>query len=103
MTLDQNIEIANIRETLPNVPFIALTATATENVQKDIIEHLALKKVKVFSKSFARENIRFVVRNSINKHAKILEICTKIGGSTIVYANTRKHTTHLQTSYRKQY
>ncbi|MEZ7999902.1 MAG: ATP-dependent DNA helicase RecQ, partial [Flavobacteriales bacterium] len=86
------LEIANIRETLPNVPFIALTATATEKVQKDITEHLALKKVKVFSKSFARENIRFVVRNSINKHAKILEICTKIGGSTIVYANTRKHT-----------
>ncbi len=86
------LEISKIREWLPNTPFIALTATATEHVKSDIIEYLELKNVQVFSKSFARENIRFIVRKSINKSAKIVEICSKMSGSTIIYADTRKHT-----------
>ncbi len=86
------LEIAKIREWLPKTPFIALTATATDAVKQDVIEFLELKQHHEFSRSFARENIRFVVRKTNNKRAKIVEICQKIGGSAIVYVDTRKHT-----------
>ncbi|MFK7757354.1 MAG: ATP-dependent DNA helicase RecQ [Flavobacteriales bacterium] len=86
------LTIAGIREFIPNVPFIALTATATELVKKDIISFLELKQHAEFSKSFSRDNIRFIVRKTSDKRAKVLEICQKIGGSTIIYADTRKHT-----------
>ncbi len=86
------LEIANIREILTDVPFIALTATATEKVKADIVEFLGLKSPLIFTKSFARNNIRFIVRKVTNKNEKLLEICSKIEGSAIVYADTRKHT-----------
>ncbi len=86
------LEIKEIRQWIPEVPFIALTATATDLVKQDIIEFLDLKNHASFSKSFKRENIRLIVRQESNKRAKLVEILTKIGGSAIVYADTRKHT-----------
>lgn len=85
------LEIAAVREILPDTPVIALTATATKDVQDDIVEKLAFETpFQVFSKSFARENLSFIVRKSENKEKKLLEIVQKVKGSAIVYVRSRK-------------
>jgi len=87
------LNIAEIREVLPNIPLIALTATATAPVVKDIQEKLAFRKgSKLFQKSFARDNLSYVVLYEDNKHSKMLDILRKIPGSGIVYAQNRRET-----------
>ena len=84
--------IHELRDVKPGVPFIALTASATELVRKDIITHLHLKEVALFQKSFARDNLSLVVRKTENKEKKLLEILKKVPGSTIIYVRSRKAT-----------
>ncbi len=87
------LEIAALRGIHPHVPILALTASATEKVQKDIAEKLKFKSTyTVFKKSFLRENLRFVVRNEMAKYPKIVEIIQKLKGSGIVYARSRIQT-----------
>lgn len=87
------LRIADLREWQVNVPFLALTATATPQVREDIVERLAFRKSKaIFQKSFARENLSFAVRKTDNKERKLLEILTKVKGSAIVYVRSRKYT-----------
>lgn len=85
------LEIAALREIKKDVPFIALTATATPSVLLDIQEKLSLsKEANVFQKSFARENLSFVVRKTENKEKKLLEIVKAVSGTAIVYVRSRK-------------
>ncbi|MCS7028873.1 MAG: RecQ family ATP-dependent DNA helicase [Bacteroidia bacterium] len=85
------LKIASIRPYFPYTPVIALTASATPKVQQDIIEKLLFKpNYKHFQKSFARENLRYVVLQEDNKLDKMLEIIQKIRGTGIVYGRTRK-------------
>lgn len=87
------LEIANIREVLPDVNFIALTATATPVVQKDIVEKLKFAEGhKHFQKSFARANLSYAVRKEEDKERKLLEVLKSVPGTAIVYARTRKKT-----------
>lgn len=87
------LKIAELRQWHPKVPFLALTATATPQVSKDIVEKLAFgKNREIFQKSFARENLSFVVRKTDNKERKLLEILSKVKGSAIVYVRSRKST-----------
>lgn len=87
------LSIAEIRELLPNVPLIALTATATEPVVKDIQEKLVFSKnSKLFQKSFARDNLSYVVLYEENKRSKMLEILKQISGAGIVYVQNRRET-----------
>lgn len=86
------LQIAALRNLRPEVPVIALTATATDEVQKDIIDKLKLKDAAVFKKSFARDNLSFVVRKTENKDRKLLEILQKVKGSAIIYVRSRKAT-----------
>lgn len=86
------LEIAAIRKFHPLVPVVALTASATPNVQDDIIDKLQLKKVSVFKKSFQRENLSFVVRKEEAKFSKLVEIIQKLNGSGIVYVRSRNRT-----------
>lgn len=87
------LEIAEIRQLLPdNVPFMALTATATKEVKVDIVEKLQLRNAQIFQKSFARENLSYSVRFSENKEAKLIEIFKKVPGSAVVYVRNRKRT-----------
>jgi ATP-dependent DNA helicase RecQ len=90
------LQIASLRELKPDVPVIALTATATLQVRDDIMEKLAFrKKSVVFQKSFARENLSFVVRKSENKDKKVIEILQKVSGSAIIYVRSRKGTQEI--------
>lgn len=86
------LKIVSLRELKPGVPVIALTATATSEVRTDIIEKLELKDAAIFQKSFARDNLSFVVRKTENKDRKVLEILQKVKGSAIIYVRSRKAT-----------
>lgn len=87
------LKIAELRQWHPSVPFVALTATATPQVSADIVDKLAFRKERnIFQKSFARENLSFVVRKTDNKERKLIEILSKVKGSAIVYVRSRKST-----------
>jgi len=89
------LEIANIRQFHPKVPCMALTASATDKVKKDIIEKLELKSPEIFMQSYARKNLSYSVRNSENKIEKACEILSKIPGSAIIYVRSRKGTKQI--------
>lgn len=84
------LEIGTLREHFPKVPFIALTATATERVQKDILTQLGMTDPAVFTGSFARTNIGYHVIATEDKQRKAAVILSKNPGPSIVYVGTRK-------------
>ena len=87
------LEIAEFREFLDKkTPIIALTATATKEVVVDIQEKLEFKNGKVFTKSFTRENLAYVVLEVEHKMEKLLSIINNVKGTGIVYARNRKRT-----------
>jgi ATP-dependent DNA helicase RecQ len=87
------MRIADLREHLPNVPVLALTASATLSVQNDICEKLLFgKDQQRFQQSFERANLSYSVFNVASKQNKLLEIINSVKGSAIVYCKTRKHT-----------
>ena len=86
------LNIVKLREYKPNVPFLALTATATSDVVKDIQDKLQFKKENVLQKSFERKNIAYVVIYEEDKLKRLLKILSKIKGTSIVYVGTRKKT-----------
>jgi ATP-dependent DNA helicase RecQ len=87
------LRITSLRELKPTVPVIALTATATSQVRDDIIQKLGFKNPhQVFQKSFARDNLSFVVRKTENKDRTMLDILQKVKGSAIIYVRSRKGT-----------
>lgn len=84
------LEISKIRDFLPKVPLIALTASATERVQQDIVAQLKMKDVALFKKSFLRENIAYMVLEAEDKLGQMQRIFNKYNGSSIVYVRNRK-------------
>ncbi|MEQ8908227.1 MAG: ATP-dependent DNA helicase RecQ [Vicingaceae bacterium] len=84
------LNIANLRELLPDVPLLALTATATPKVVEDIQEKLAFKKKNVLQKSFERKNLAYVVLHEEDQYRRMLKVISGVKGSGIVYANRRK-------------
>ncbi|MEY5001093.1 MAG: hypothetical protein RLZZ211_1129 [Bacteroidota bacterium] len=83
-------QISKLRQLQPTVPILALTATATKEVQQDIIKQLALAKAQIIEASFARDNLQYLVRQATNKTAEILAICRRETGTGIVYCQTRR-------------
>ncbi|MCU0416875.1 MAG: RecQ family ATP-dependent DNA helicase [Cytophagaceae bacterium] len=83
------LKIKEIRQYLPEVPIIALTATATPLVLDDIQEQLELREPVVFQQSFFRKNVSYSALKEENKEARILSMMSKVNGSTIIYARTR--------------
>lgn len=84
------LKISSLRKIFPSVPILALTATATNQVVEDIQERLSFKNKHVIKQSFERKNLSYVVLNEEDKNERLLKILSKVGGSAIVYANTRK-------------
>lgn len=89
------MNIAEIRKYKPEVPFIALTATATPKVAIDIQEKLGFKELNLFQKSFERKNLIYIVRNTENKLKYLLKILNKQPGTAVVYVRNRKKTVEI--------
>lgn len=89
------LKIAEIRKFLPEVPVIALTATATQSVVDDIQEKLGFKEKNVFRKSFERKNLVYLVRETEDKPRYLLKIARKIKGTGIIYVRNRKKTKEI--------
>ena len=86
------LKIADIRELLPGVPLLALTATATPDVVQDIQSRLKFREKNVFRMSFERKNLAYIVRKTDNKTAELLHILRRMPGSAIIYVRSRRRT-----------
>lgn len=89
------LAIADIRKQLPDIPILALTATATPEVVKDIQQRLQFRKENVFRMSFERKNLNYIVRHTENKEAEMLHILSSVQGSAIVYVRNRDKTREI--------
>jgi ATP-dependent DNA helicase RecQ len=86
------LKIAEVRNYIPDVPVLALTATATPEVVDDIQEKLLFKQKNVFRKSFERKNLIYIVRKTTDKYGQLLNLIKSIQGSGVVYVRSRKLT-----------
>ena len=86
------LRINNLRQELPGVPVIALTASATKPVQDDICKQLDFgKDAEKFQQSFTRANLSYSIFSPPAKETKLLEVLTNVKGTAIVYCKSRKH------------
>ena len=91
------LRIAELRKELPNIPVLALTASATEGVQQAICEKLSAAQQKqnrwnVFRQSFERKNLSYSVFKVDSKVAKLVQVLKNVSGAAIVYCRSRKRT-----------
>lgn len=93
------LHLADLRELHPDVPVLALTATATAEVRDDIQDKLAFKNGIVYRQSFERRNLRYVVQTTEDKLRKLLDVAKGINGSGIVYVRSRKETFDIAKHY----
>ncbi|MDR1680159.1 MAG: RecQ family ATP-dependent DNA helicase [Prevotellaceae bacterium] len=84
------LEVAAAREWLPDVPVLAVTATATPEVAVDIMEKLRFRKPNLMQKSFERKNLIYVVRETEDKKGQLLRVCRNVPGTGIVYVRSRR-------------
>ncbi|MDD2633264.1 MAG: RecQ family ATP-dependent DNA helicase [Bacteroidales bacterium] len=89
------LRIAEVRQIIPDVPLLAVTASATPEVVDDIQQKLLFKTKNVIRQSFQRENLSYNVLEEESKNEKVLEILQKMRGSAIVYAGSRRRTYEL--------
>ncbi len=91
-----------IKSIFPNIPIIALTATATFEVKNDIFKQLKLKNPKIFISSFNRDNLNLIVRDKKNSFAKIVRLLEKNGdNSSIIYCHSRKEVEQINEDLNK--
>ena len=88
------LKIAEIRE-ITTAPIIALTATATQLVVKDIQEKLKFDNENVISTSFYRDELSYVVLKQDDKDSKLIQILNRVKGTSIIYCRTRKETKRI--------
>lgn len=86
------LRIAALREEVPDVPVLALTASATPEVQADICTKLAFAQPGIFRQSFERKNLSYSVFNVASKLSRLVEIVKKVAGTGIVYCKSRRRT-----------
>lgn len=89
------LNIRVLRNLFPDAPVLALTATATPEVVRDIADKLGMNSPNIFTRSFARDNISYIVRQDDNKDARLLNVLTHTSGSSIVYVRSRRRTALL--------
>jgi len=89
------LTIIDIRKVLPGIPVLALTATATPQVVKDIQDKLGFHEENAFKMSFERKNLAYVVRRTEDKNSELIHILKNVGGSAIIYTRSRKKTKEI--------
>ncbi len=89
------LKIAELRNLIPDVPVLALTATATEFVRNDILEKLSIPEAEVFVQSFARKNLSYVVYNVEDKFKKLMQIIHSVKGCGLIYVRNRRETAEV--------
>lgn len=89
------LKIGELREHFPDVPVLALTASATPEVVDDIMEKLLFKERNVYAKSFARDNLSYIVRNDFDKERQLLRVLGNTSGSAVVYVRSRRRTREI--------
>lgn len=95
------LRIAEIRETLPEIPVLALTATATREVTDDIQQRLHFREKNVFRMSFERKNLSYVVRIAEDKTEQLIRILNAVAGTAIVYVRSRQQTGEVARALQK--
>jgi ATP-dependent DNA helicase RecQ len=96
------LRIAVLREELKDIPVLALTASATAEVQNDICDKLLFKTKNIFRQSFERPNLSYSVFRVDSKINKLIEILTNVPGSSIVYCKSRKRTKEISDLFKMQ-
>ncbi|MBE6181662.1 MAG: RecQ family ATP-dependent DNA helicase [Rikenellaceae bacterium] len=96
------LRIAELRERLPKVPVLALTASATDRVIDDIMHHLKFAEPHVIRSSFARPNLSYSVRHTDDKNGQLLRLARNVSGSGIVYVRTREATEQVADMLRQE-
>lgn len=90
------LQIADLRELLPNVPVLALTATATDDVVADIAKQLEFKPGhRIVKGSFARSNLSYVLRETEDKQGRLLRMLQQVPGCAVVYVRSRRRTQEI--------
>ena len=96
------LRIAELREKLPGVPVLALTASATKLVAEDIMRHLHFAEPHILRSSFARPNLSYSVRRTDDKNGQLLRLVQNVPGSGIVYVRTREGTEQIADLLRQE-
>ncbi|MDE5595028.1 MAG: ATP-dependent DNA helicase, partial [Muribaculaceae bacterium] len=96
------LAISELRVLFPEAPMLALTASATPEVVADIADKLAMKSPQIFSKSFARDNISYIVRRDEHKEGRLLKVLANTCGSSIVYVRSRRRSRELAAAIRAE-
>ena len=96
------LRMAEIRKLIPDTPVLALTASATDLVAKDIMSHLGFEKPHIIRSSFARPNLSYAVRHTDDKNEQLLRIINNVQGSGIVYMRSREGCEQLAELLRNQ-
>ena len=89
------LRVASLRRRYPEAPVLALTASATPEVVEDIMLRLEFRSHNVFSRSFSRPNLSYVVRHADYKPDMLLRILRATSGSAIVYVRSRRRTREI--------
>lgn len=96
------LKISELRELLPDVPFLAVTATATPEVVEDIQEKLGFVQKRVVKMSFERKNLVYLVRNVEDKNKHLLKIVNALPGTGVVYVRSRQKTQDIAQMLQKE-
>ncbi len=96
------LRIAEIRKLIPDVPVLALTASATELVANDIMKHLGFEQPNIIRSSFARPNLSYAVRHTDDKNEQLTRIINNVAGSAIIYMRSREGCEQLAEMLRNQ-
>ncbi|MBT3985730.1 RecQ family ATP-dependent DNA helicase [archaeon] len=95
--------LKNLKILFPNLPIVALTATATQKVKEDILKQLGLDKPQIFTSSFDRKNLKLIVAKKKNSFNKILSLLKKNKDNpAIIYCFSRKDTENLALKLRER-
>lgn len=89
------LNIKAIRKLFPSAPVLALTASATPEVVEDIMTQLEFRHHNIFSRSFSRDNLSYIVRNGEHKEGQLIKILKSTTGSAIVYVRSRRRTREI--------